>query len=123
MTRSLRKTTMSHPIRTVLLVAALAAGAARAEETLPDPGTHDAARQERMDEAYRNHRFGESGVARAVDATRRDAKRAGHEFHEGLRATGHAINQGVHATGHAIHRGLQATGHAIHRGVGKVTGK
>lgn len=120
MTRSLRKTTMPMPIRSLLLAAALAAGAVHAEESLPDPGTNDAARQERMNEAWRNHR---SGVARAVDATKRDAKQAGHEFHEGLRATGHAINKGVHATGHAIHQGLQATGHAIHRGVDKVTGK
>jgi len=114
---------MPHPFRFALLAAALAAGAVRAEETLPDPGTHDAARQERMTEAYRRHQDGEGGVARAVDATRRDAKQAGHEFHQGLRATGHAINKGVHATGHAIHQGLQATGHAIHHGVNKITGK
>jgi len=123
MTRSHRKTTTLHPIRFALCAVAFAAGAARADETLPDPGTQDAARQERLNEAYRHRQAGESGVARAVDATKRDAKQAGHEFHEGLRATGHAINKGVHATGHAIHRGLQATGHAIHRGVDKVTGK
>jgi hypothetical protein len=136
---------MLHPIRFVLLAAALAAGAARADETLPDPGTHDAARQERMNEAWRRHQQGEGSAARAVDATKRDARQAGHEFHQGLRATGHAINKGVHATGHAInkdvhatghainkgvhatghaiHQGLQATGHVIHRGVDKIAGK
>ncbi len=86
-----------------------------AQDRLPDPGT-DAARQERMNEAYTEHR---EGVASTV---REDTHRAGHAIHNGVRATGHAIHSGVRATGHAIHRGVRATGHAIHRGVDKVTG-
>ena len=100
---------------TLLLAASLIAlsGAAFAQDD------SDAARQARMDEAYRDH---ESGAARAEDATKRDARDAGHSFHNGVRSTGHAIHNGVRATGHAIHNGVRATGHAIHHGVNKVTG-
>ena len=83
-------------------------GAAFAQDNLPDPG-HDAARQERMNDAYREHRDG-SGA-------RNDLHDAGHSFHQGLRSTGHAIDHGVHATGHAIHRGATNAGHAIRRTV------
>ncbi len=74
----------------------------------------DAARQARMDQAYRDHQNGTvSG----------DLHEAGHSFHNGVRDTGHAIHNGVRETGHGIHRGVRATGHAIHHGVDKVTGK
>lgn len=86
-----------------------------AQDRLPDPG-NDAARQERMNEAYSAHR---SSLGSTV---REDTHRAGHAIHDGVRATGHAVHNGVRATGHAIHRGVSATGHAIHRGVDKVTG-
>jgi hypothetical protein len=76
----------------------------------------EAARQQRMDEAYAAHR---DGPAHTV---REDTHRAGHAIHNGVRQTGHAIHSGVRATGHAIHNGVRATGHAIHRGVDKLTG-
>jgi len=80
----------------------------------------DAARQQRMDQAYadshKDTRVADSGV-------REDTRRAGHAIHEGVRATGHAVHSGVRATGHAIHKGVKATGHAIHQGVDKLTGK
>jgi len=80
----------------------------------------DAARQARMDEAYRHHN--EGAVDRAEDGTRNGLHEAGHAVHRGVRATGHAVHSGVRATGHAIHRGVRATGHAIHHGVDAVTG-
>jgi hypothetical protein len=106
---------------TALFGAALVALSASsfAQDNLPNPGT-DASRQERMNAAYREHREGR--VAQAEDNTKRDAREAGHSFHNGVRSTGHAIHNGVRATGHAIHRGVRATGHAIHHGVNKVTG-
>ena len=105
--------------------------ASSAQDRVSEPGS-DAARQERMDAAYRNHSDGPA--ARAEDATERDAHKvghtiredtheAGHAIHNGVRATGHAIHKGVRATGHAIHHGVRATGHAIHQGVDKVTGR
>ena len=125
---------------TLGLAAVLLSAGAFAQETSPD-----AARQARMDEAYRNHLSGGTTVASAEEATKRDAREAGHAVHEGARATGHAvrdgtravghgirdgvkatghgIHEGVKATGHAIHSGVKATGHAIHEGVDKVTGK
>ena len=76
----------------------------------------DAARRQRMDEAYADsHRT-------PGEAVREDTHRVGHDIHNGARDTGHAIHNGVRATGHAIHRGARATGHAIHHGVDKVTG-
>lgn len=77
----------------------------------------DAARRQRMDQAYVDaHRS-------TGQAVREDTHRVGHDIHDGVRATGHAIHRGVRATGHAIHRGVRATGHAIHHGVDEVTGK
>ena len=80
----------------------------------------DAARQQRMDEAYA-HSQGNTQVADS--GVREDVHKAGHAVHEGVKATGHAVHTGVKATGHAIHQGVRATGHAIHEGVDKVTGK
>jgi hypothetical protein len=126
---------MTFKTRLPLLLAALFSTAVLAQEPAADAGG-DAARQQRMDEAYRNHQARSSGTtfASAEEATKRDAREAGHAVHEGARATGHAIrdgvratghglHQGVKATGHAIHQGVRATGHAIHEGVDKVTGK
>ena len=80
----------------------------------------DAARQQRMDDAYADsHREPRT----AGETVREDTHRAGHAIHNGVRETGHAVHSGVRATGHAIHHGVRATGHAIHRGVDKVTGK
>ena len=79
----------------------------------------DAARRQRMDEAYADsHRDHGAG-----DTVREDTHRVGHDIHNGVRETGHAIHRGVRATGHAIHHGVRETGHAIHRGVDKVTGR
>ena len=79
----------------------------------------DAARRQRMDDAYTDsHRDHDAG-----DTVRTDTHRVGRDIHEGVRETGHAIHHGVRATGHAIHRGVRATGHAIHRGVDEATGK
>jgi hypothetical protein len=113
---------------------ALSAGA-RADESLPpDPG-QDAARQQRMDEAYRDHQAHPEGTfERAEDATKRGAHKAGaaiahgasatgHAVKHAAVATGHAISHGAHATGHAISQAASATGHAIHRGYDKLTGK
>lgn len=93
--------------------------------------TDEAARQQRMDEAYAHSQH---GTQVADSGVRADAREAGHSLHQGLRdtghaikkgakAAGHAIHQGLRATGHAIHKGAKATGHAIHEGVDKVTGK
>ena len=79
----------------------------------------DAARRQRMDDAYANsHRDHDAG-----DDVREGTHRVGHDIHNGVRETGHAIHRGVRATGHAIHHGVRATGHAIHHGVDEVTGK
>ena len=83
--------------------------------------TTDAARQQRMDEAYAAHRDGPAEERHV--SLREDTHRAGHAIHNGVRATGHAVHTGVRATGHAIHQGVRATGHAIHHGVDAVTGK
>ena len=69
----------------------------------------DAARQQRMDEAY----------AKSHDDTRVADSGVREDLHE----VGHDVHQGVKATGHAIHQGVKATGHAIHEGVDAVTGK
>ena len=78
----------------------------------------DAARQQRMDEAYA-HSQGNTQVADS--GVREDVHKAGHAVHEGVKATGHAVHTGVKATGHAVHQGVRATGHALHEGV-KATG-
>lgn len=100
-------------IHAVLAVSLLALSAGALAQDLDS----DAARRQRMDDAYAaSHR----GTGESV---REDTHRVGHDIHDGVRETGHAIHRGVRATGHAIHRGVRATGHAIHRGVDEVTGK
>jgi hypothetical protein len=97
-----------------------------------DDVNSDAARQQRMDQAYADAHH-EGPAARAEDnakhdtrvagnTVREDTHRAGHAIHNGVRETGHAVHSGVRATGHAIHNGVRATGHAIHHGVDKLTG-
>lgn len=111
-------------IHAVLAVSLLALSAGAFAQDLES----DAARRQRMDEAYANSHRG------AGETVREDTHRVGHDIHEGVRdtghgihngvrQTGHAIHRGVRATGHAIHDGVRATGHAIHHGVDKVTGK
>lgn len=101
-----------------------------AQDARSDPAGN-AARQQRMDEAYASHR--DAPAAGPVATVKRDTREAGHAIHEdtrkvghavhsGVRATGHAVHQGVRATGHAVHQGVRATGHAIHQGVDKLTG-
>ncbi len=101
-------------IHAVLAVSLLALSAGAFAQDLES----DAARRQRMDEAYadahRDHTAGETA--------REDTHRVGHDIHNGVRETGHAIHRGVRATGHAIHHGVRETGHAIHRGVDKMTG-
>lgn len=88
----------------------------------------DAARQQRMDDAYaksRNTQVADSSVRedmhKAGHAVHEGVKATGHAVHTGVKATGHAVHQGVKATGHAVHEGVKATGHAIHKGVDAVT--
>ena len=101
-------------IHAVLAVSLLALSAGAFAQELDS----DAARRQRMDEAYANsHRDRTAG-----EAVREDTHRVGHDIHNGVRDTGHAIHNGVRATGHAIHHGVRETGHAIHRGVDKMTG-
>ena len=95
-----------------LVLALAGATSAFAQDTLPDNGT-DAARQARMNEAYRNHQ--EGPVARAEDATKRGFHKAGQAIHHGAVATGAAIHHGAVATGHAVRRGANATSRALHR--------
>jgi hypothetical protein len=91
----------------------------------------DAARQQRMDEAYAkshdNTKVADSGVREDLHEVGHDVhqgvKATGHAVHKGVKATGHVVHKGVKATGHAIHQGVKATGHAIHEGVDAVTGK
>jgi hypothetical protein len=102
-------------IHAVLAVSLLALSAGAIAQELDA----DAARRQRMDDAYaESHR--DHGAGNSV---REDTHRVGHDIHNGVRATGHAIHRGVRATGHAIHQGVRATGHAIHRGVDEATGK
>ena len=102
--------TKIHAVLAVCLLA-LSAGA------MAQDAESDAARRQRMDEAYANsHRS-------AGETVREDTHRVGSDIHQGVRETGHAIHRGVRATGHAIHRGVRATGHAIHHGVNEATGK
>jgi len=101
--------TKLHAVLAVSLLALSAGAFAQEAES-------DAARQQRMNDAYADsHRT-------AGEVARDDTHRVGHDIHNGARDTGHAIHNGLRATGHAIHRGVRATGHAIHHGVDKVTG-
>jgi hypothetical protein len=112
-----------HAAFAVTLVALSAGAFAQGDQS-------DAARQQRMDDAYANSH----GTHVASSGLREDTREAGHSIHNGVRATGHAVHgavratghavhTGLRATGHAIHQGVRATGHAIHEGVDKVTGK
>jgi hypothetical protein len=89
-------------------------GFALAQDRLPDPGNDDAARQARMDAAYRDHREGKA--ERAEDTVKRDARETGHAIHRGAQRTGAAVDRGATRAGHAIHRGATRTGHAIKTG-------
>jgi hypothetical protein len=101
-------------IHAVLAVSLLALSAGAFAQDLDS----DAARRQRMDEAYANaHREHTAG-----DTVREDTHRVGHDIHDGARNTGHAVHHAVRSTGHAIHNGVRATGHAIHHGVDKMTG-
>jgi hypothetical protein len=104
-----------YKIQAVFAVSLLALSAGAFAQDLES----DAARRQRMDDAYADsHRDHDTG-----DTVRADTHRVGHDIHGGVRETGHAIHRGVRATGHAIHHGVREAGHAIHRGVNEVTGK
>ncbi|MET0383077.1 MAG: hypothetical protein ABW032_06600 [Burkholderiaceae bacterium] len=96
------------------LLAALALVAFSAGVSAQGGSGGDAARQGRMDEAYRSYH--EGPMAHAEDVTKRDARRAGHAVRRGATKAGHAVKRGAVATSHAIQHGAAATGHAIHRG-------
>jgi hypothetical protein len=123
-------------ISPIVAVALVAFSAATFAQDARSDAAGNAARQQRMDEAYAAHRDEPAGhpAAHPVAAVKRDTRAAGHAIHEdtrhaghaihnGARATGHAIHNGARATGHAIHNGVRATGHAIHRGFDKITGR
>jgi hypothetical protein len=140
------------PVRSTAALAAILAlsGAAFAQQTLPDPGTRDGARQERMESAYADHLRQQDGghpgpAARAEERVkagaheagrtiRRDAHktsataksdthRAGEAIENGAHKTGAAIKSGAHKTGEAIENGAHKTGAAVRRGVDKLEGK
>ena len=94
----------------------------------------DAARRQRMDDAYRDQQSRPGTFEHAEEATKRGAHKAGTAIAHGAKATGHAVRHAAAATGHAVAKGARATGHAIsgaasatghaiHRGYDKVTGK
>lgn len=66
----------------------------------------EAARRERMDQAYEDYRNPQPGpAARAENSMKRGAHRAGHAIRNGAEKAGHAIGKGVRKTGEAIGRG------------------
>ena len=140
------------PVPSTAAFAAILAlsGAAFAQQTLPDPGTHDSARQQRMESAYEDHLRQQDGghpgpAARAEErikagaheagqTIRRDAHktgatvksdthRTGEAISHGAHRTGEAIKTGAHKTGQAIENGAHKTGAAVRRGVDKLEGK
>jgi dihydroorotase-like cyclic amidohydrolase len=116
---------MNKMITTVAALALVGFSATTFAQDARSDAAGNAARQQRMDEAYVAHRDGpaEHSSVHPVAAVKRDTRAAGHAIHNGVRETGHAIHQGVRATGHAVHQGVRATGHAIHHGVDKITGR
>jgi len=129
------------PIRSTAALAAILAlcGAAFAQQPLPDPGTHDGARQQRMESAYEDHLRQQDGghpgpAARAEERVKAGAHQAGqtvrrdaHETSATLKSdthrAGEAIENGAHKTGAAIKSGAHRTGAAVRRGVDKLEGK
>jgi hypothetical protein len=66
----------------------------------------EAARRERMDQAYEDYRNPQPGpAARAENSMKRGVHRAGHAIKHGAEKAGHAIGKGVRKTGEAIGRG------------------
>ena len=100
----------------IALAAIVLAGAAHAQDASPD-----AARQQRMAQAYADAHRG-APADNSGGSVRSDLREARHKLHQDARAAGHAIHQGLRKTGHAIHQGLRKTGHAIHHGASKATG-
>jgi Flp pilus assembly protein TadB len=95
-----------------------AAGTAALAQTLPEPANdHDTARQERMEEAYRDHLRQQSSssmestrpgaASRFEDAAKRDAHKAGQALRTGAHRTGEAVRTAAHRTGNAVRHGVR----------------
>ena len=66
----------------------------------------DAARQQRMDQAYEDYRNPHPGpAARTESAIKRGAHRAGEAIEHGARKAAHAVGKGVRKTGEAVRHG------------------
>lgn len=89
----------------LILIAALLIGASSTAALAADPGS-EAARQQRMDQAYDDYRNVQPGPAeRTENAIKRGAHRAGSAIKHGAQKVGHAVGKGVRKTGQAIKRG------------------
>ena len=87
------------------LITALLIGASSTAALAADPAS-EAARQERMDEAYANYRNAQPGPAeRTENSIKSGARRAGAAIKHGAQKAGHAVGKGVRKTGDAIRRG------------------
>lgn len=111
---------------TTLLAAVLAfAGIVPAAQAQDNMTT----REQRMDEALRNHRSAASKnpqpgpAARAEESVKRGAHRAGTAVRHGAQRTGDAIKHGAQRTGQAIGTGVEKAGNAMERGGEKLKDK
>lgn len=87
------------------LIAALLVGASSTAALAADPGS-EAARQQRMEQAYEDYRNPQPGpAARAESSMKRGAHRAGSAIKHGAQKVGHAVGKGVRKTGQAIRSG------------------
>jgi len=91
-------------LKLTLLAAILGATCATAA-LAADPGS-EAARRDRMDQAYEDYRNQDPGpAARAESSIKRGAHRAGTAIKHGAEKVGHAVGKGVRKTGEAIGHG------------------
>ena len=88
----------------IALIAALL-GASSSVALAAEPGS-EAARKERMDQAYEDSRNPQPGpAARAESSIKRGASRTGSAIKSGAQKAGHAVGTGVRKTGEVIGRG------------------
>jgi len=87
------------------LIAAILGIASGTAVLAAEPGS-EAARRDRMDQAYEDYRNPQPGpAARAENSIKRGAHRAGSAIKHGAQKAGHAVGKGVRKTGEAIGRG------------------
>ena len=92
-------------LKPTLIAAILGVAACGSAALAADPGS-EAARRERMDQAYEDYRNQSPGpAARTENSIKRGAHRAGSAIKHGAQKAGHAIGKGVRKTGEAIGRG------------------